>query len=100
VSCQDDETGYCLSVSRFPSEDELVEVMVYDQIAHTTGDVRVEMTPEAFRLTLSEEAASQLDGTVEYVVPLSGDAADLARLDDALQVIFDGKHGGRYERKI
>jgi hypothetical protein len=73
--------------------------MVYDQIAHQTGDVVVELAPDELRLTLSEEAAAQLDGTVEYVVPFSGTAADLARLDEALRIIFDGKHGGRYLRK-
>ena len=98
--CQDDETGYCLSVSRFPWSDELLEVMVYDQIAHQTEDVTVELAPDEFRLTLSEDAAAQLDGTVEYVVPLADTATDLTRLDEVLGIIFDGKHGGRYVRKL
>ena len=98
VFCQDGETGYCLSVSRFPDEDDLVEVMVYDQIIQKTADVTVELRPDQFRLTLSEQAAAQLDGTTEYVVPLSADA-DLQRLNEALSVIFDGKHGGTYLRK-
>ena len=98
--CEDDETGYCLSASRFPNSPELLEVMVYDQIALQTGDVTVELAPNEFRLTLSEEAAAQLDGTVEYVVPLSGTSADLERLDEVLGIIFDGKHGGRYMRKF
>ena len=78
---------------------ELLEVMVYDQIALQTGDVTVEMAPDEFRLTLSEDAATQLDGTVEYVVPLSGTATDVARLDEVLRIIFDGKHGGTYVRR-
>jgi hypothetical protein len=97
--CQDGESGYCLSVSRFPHEDDLVEVMVYDQIVHKTADVTVELRPDQFLLTLSEQAAAQLDGTTEYIVPLSADA-DLRRLDAALTVIFDGKHGGTYVRKV
>jgi hypothetical protein len=97
--CEDGETGYCLSVSRFPHEDELVEVMMYDQIVHKTAQVSVELRPDQFRLTLSEQAAAQLDGTTEYVVPLSADA-DLQRLDAALSIIFDGKHGGTYVRKL
>src|SRR5262245_57225061 len=84
--CQDDETGYCLSVSRFPDEDELIEVMVCDQIVHKTGDVVVELSSDTFRLTLSGEAAAQLDGTVEYVVPIAGTTTDLMRLDEALSV--------------
>jgi hypothetical protein len=45
----EDEDGYCLSVSRFPDEDDLVEVMVYDQIAHKTGDVEVDPTSSVLR---------------------------------------------------
>ena len=96
----EEESGYCLSVSRFPHEDDLVEVMVYDQIAHKTGDVEVELRPHQFRLTLSEAAAAELDGTTEYVVPLAASAEQLAELDEALRVIFDGKHGGRYVRRL
>jgi hypothetical protein len=96
----EDEDGYCLSVSRFPDEDDLVEVMVYDQIAHKTGDVEVELRPDQFCLTLSPAAAAELDGTTEYVVPLSATAEELAALDEALQVIFDGNHGGRYVRRL
>ena len=96
----EDEDGYCLSVSRFGDEDDLVEVMVQDQIACKTGDVEVELRPDQFRLTLSEAAAAELDGVTEYVVPLSATAEELARLDEALQVIFDGKHGGRYVRRL
>ena len=96
----EDHSGYCLSVSRFPDGDDLVEVMVYDQIAHKTGDVEVELRREQFRLTLSEAAAAELDGTTEYVVPLSATPEQVAQLDRALQVIFDGKHGGRYVRRL
>ena len=99
VLCED-VSGYCLSVSRFPAEDDLVEVMVYDQIAHKTGDVQVELRADEFRLTLSDEAAPALDGTTEYVVPLSATSEQLTRFDQALKVIFDGKHGGRYVRRI
>lgn len=97
--CQDSETGYCLSVARFLHGDDLVEVMVYDQIVHKTAEVTVELSPDQFRLTLSENAAAQLDGTTDYVVPLSANA-DLQRLNAALAVIFDGKHGGVYVRKF
>jgi hypothetical protein len=97
--CQDRETGYCLSVSRFPHEDDLVEVMVYDQIVHKTADVTVELRPDQFRLTLSEQAAAKLDGTNEYLVPLSPNE-DLKRLDAALSVVFDGKHCGTYVRNL
>jgi|SRR4051812_25444037 hypothetical protein len=97
VFCED-ASGYCLSVSRFPEADDLVEVMVYDQVAHKTGDVLVELGPDQFRLTLSPQAAAALDGTSEYVVPLSATPDQLRRLDEALKVIFDGKHGGRYVR--
>ena len=96
----EDDAGYCLSVSRFPDEDDLVEVMVSDQIAHKAGDVEVELRPDQFRLTLSEQTAAELDGTTEYVVPLSATAEELAKLDEALKVIFDGKHGGRYVRRL
>ena len=96
----EDENGYCLSVSRFPDEDDLVEVMVYDQIAHKTADVEVELRRDQLRLTLSDAAAAELDGTGEYVVPLSATAEKLAKLDEALKVIFDGKHGGHYVRRL
>src|SRR5262245_56346566 len=98
VLFQDLKTGYCLSVSRFPHEDDLVEVMVYDQIVHKTDQVAVVMRPRELRLTLSEAAATQLDGTIEYVVQLSVDA-DFQQIDNALRVIFDGKHGGTYVRE-
>lgn len=96
----EDEDGYCLSVSRFPDEDDLVEVMVYDQIAHRTGDVGVELRSDQFRLTLSEAAAAELDGTTEYVVPLAASPEQFAELDRALRVIFDGKHGGHYVLRL
>ncbi|MFL6261142.1 MAG: hypothetical protein ACJ76Y_15690 [Thermoanaerobaculia bacterium] len=96
----EDDDGYCLSVSRFPDDADLVEVMVYDQVALKTGDVEVELSPDRFRLTLSEAAAAELDGTTEYVVPLSATAEQLAQIDEALNVIFDGKHGGCYVRRL
>ncbi len=70
-----------------------------DQRNHKTAEVTVELRPDQFRLTLSELAAAQLDGTLEYVVPL-WPYADLASLDAALRVIFDGKHGGSYVREL
>jgi hypothetical protein len=96
----EDESGYCLSVSRFPDEGDLVEVMVYDQIVYKTADVEVELRPDQFRLTLSDAASAELDGTSEYVVPLSATAEQLMELDEALKVIFDGEHGGRYVRRL
>ena len=97
--CKDEDTGYWLSVSRFPNEDDLVELMVQDQIVSKTREVMVELRPDEFRLTLSGLAAAQLDGTLEYVVPLSPNA-DLRQLDAALSVIFDGRHGGTYVRNL
>lgn len=97
--CRDEEADYCLSVARILHEDDLVEVMVSDQIVCKTRDVTVELRPDQFRLTLSALVATQLDGTTEYVVPLPADE-DLERLDAALSVIFDGKHGGTYLRNL
>jgi hypothetical protein len=94
-----DESGYCLSLARFPN-DELVEVMVVDQVNHKTREVSVELTPEQLRVTLSLTAAASLDGITEYLVPLAGTIEELRELDAALNVIFAGGTCGRYERRF
>jgi hypothetical protein len=94
-----DESGYCLSVCRFP-DDELVEVMVIDQVNHKTREVVVELSREHLRLTLSAGAAAQLDGIMEYTVPLTSTDDELRELDAALSVIFAGGNRGEYVRRL
>lgn len=93
-----DESGYCLSVCRLPSEN-LVEVMVVDQLNHKTREVTVELSRQELRLRLSAEAAARLDGITEYLVPLAATDTEWRQLDAALTVIFAGADGGEYLRR-
>ncbi len=90
-----DESGYCLSLARFPM-DELVEVMVVDQVNHKTREVSVELCREQLRLRLSSSAAAKLDGITEYIVPLAATEEELQDLHAALSVIFAGGNRGEY----
>jgi hypothetical protein len=92
-----DESGYCLSVARFP-DDELVEVMVIDQVTHKTREVSVELSSNELRLRLSSAAAAKLDGITEYIVPLTATEKELQELDAALRIIFAGGNRGEYLR--
>jgi hypothetical protein len=94
-----DESGYCLSVARFP-DDELVEVMVIDQVNYKTREVSVELSRDELRLRLSPAAAAHLDGITEYVVPLAATETELRELDAALSVIFAGGSRGEYIRRL
>jgi hypothetical protein len=91
-----DMSGYCLSLSRF-LDDELVEVMVLDQVNHKTREVVVELSRKELRVTMSPDAAAQLDGITEYTVPLAATEDELRELDAALSAIFEGGSRGRYE---
>ncbi len=92
-----DESGYCLSLARFP-DDELVEVMVVDQVNHKTREVEVDLYRDKLVVSLSRSAASALDGITQYVVPLLATDEELLEFDAALAVIFSGDGRGRYDR--
>lgn len=94
-----DESGYCLSLARFP-DDELVEVMVVDQANHKTCELTVELSSDELRVQLSLAVADALDGVTEYVVPLAATDEELRELDAALTVLFSGEGRGRYERQF
>lgn len=94
-----DESGYCLSLARFPN-DELVEVMVVDQVNHNTREVAVELFRNELRVSLSPTAAVHLDGITEYTVPLAATDDELRELDAALSVIFEGGNRGSYVRQF
>lgn len=97
VYCEDDETKYCLSLSRC-LPDELVQVMVLDQKCCNTREIAVELSQEQLRLSLSPAVAADLDGIAEYLVPLSVTNEQLGNLDAALVTIFQGGHRGKYDR--
>lgn len=94
-----DESGYCLSLARFP-DDDLVEVMVIDQVNHKTREVEVELSRNELKVRLSRAAAEHLDGIQEYTVPLVGGEGELRALDEALSVIFAGGNRGSYVRRF
>lgn len=94
-----DESGYCLSVCRFP-DDELIVVMVIDQVNHKTREVAVELSRDQLLLRVSPEAAAHLDGITEYTVPLTATDSELRELDAALSVIFAGGTRGEYIRRL
>jgi hypothetical protein len=90
-----DRSGYCLSLCRHPDA-ALIEVMIVDQRVHRTADVRAALYPDKLVVRLSPSAAASLDGTEEYVVPLSVEPDELRELDAALATIFAA--AGRYDR--
>jgi hypothetical protein len=94
-----DETGYCLSVSRYP-QDELIEVMVYDQLNHKTCEVSVELSMNQLVLGISPAAAAHLHGITEYTVQFAISDDDLHDLDAALSVIFADGNRGEYTRQL
>jgi hypothetical protein len=95
----DHARNYCLGLCRFP-DDPWIEVMVIDQVIHRTTELTVELSRARFRLTLSADAASHLDGVTEYVVPLIPDDEELDELDRVLTILFEGGARGRYERQF
>jgi hypothetical protein len=97
--CCTDESGYCLSLARFPG-DELVEVMVVDQRNHRTREVAVELTRNQLRIALAPAAAAKLDGITADIVPLTATDQDLLKLDAALSFLFEGGNRERYVRKL
>jgi hypothetical protein len=94
-----DERGYCLSVCRV-LDDELVEIMVFDQVNYKTREVAVELSRDQLRLKLSAATAAHLDGIIEYTVPLTASEDELRELDAALSVIFAGGTRGEYVRRL
>ena len=94
-----DESGFCLSLSRFPT-DELVEMMVIDQLTYQTREVAVELSREQLRVILSPTAAAALGGITEYLVPLTASDDELRELDAALSVIFECGGRGQYIRRL
>ncbi|MEJ5149505.1 hypothetical protein [Comamonas sp. MYb396] len=87
VSVRDFTSGYWFSISRI-SEFADPEVMVKDQLSHRGGVIAVELHSQSFRATLSEAAATALDGHREYVVEFP--ASQYVSVRAALEAIFHG----------
>jgi hypothetical protein len=92
-----DKSGYGFSLTRFPDE-LLIAVMVEDQTHYSTREVTAKLYRDKLLVSLSPSAAKELDGTTEYVIPLSASDEDMARVDSALKAIFSGV--GHYERQF
>lgn len=99
VYCEDDETGYCLSLSRCRSQ-ELVGVMVLDQKCYNTRDLTVILSRDELRVQLSPAVADALDGIADYQVPLAITNKQFVALAAALSVLFQGGGRGTYDRLL
>lgn len=89
VFVRDVTSGYWFSISRFSEFDD-PEVMVKDQLNHRGGVIAVELHSQSFRATLSEAAATALDGHREYVVEFS--ESQYVSVRAALEAIFHGSN--------
>jgi hypothetical protein len=89
---RDAETAYWFSLSR-PLDSDAIEVMVSDQLSHTSTGVSAILSRTGILIRVSQALADALDGHLEYAIEFHRESEDLCSIRETLEIIFRGKPG-------
>ena len=88
----DPKQNYCFSLARTVGSGD-IEVIVVDQIVHRVDRLKVALHAAGFIATLSTEAASLLDGHLEYDIEFLPGDWSRQHVEEALAAIFLERNG-------